>query len=134
LGIGKCHMPKHMNRFQTIPLERVPAVCVNDNAKEIRAADSSIVSNVQKRAARPKRSISTEGKDHPLGLWIDRDALRRHQNRPPQLALQNPLTSANNRYLALADFALGNNKPRKKAVVQAIDSAPAWNWRGERVR
>ena len=69
---------------------------------------------VQKRPARPKRSIKTEGDDHPLGLWIDHDVLRRHQNGTPKLILHDPLASANSRYLTLADLALGNNKARLK--------------------
>lgn len=70
--------------------------------------------NVQKRKARPKRSIAKPGDDHELGLWIDKDLLRKHQNRHPQTIIHDPLTSTNNRYLALADIALGNNRPRKK--------------------
>ena len=71
--------------------------------------------NVQKRKARPKRSILKPGGDHELGLWIDKDLLRKHQNPIPHTVIHNPLPSANNRYLALADLALGNNKPKKKS-------------------
>lgn len=70
--------------------------------------------NVQKRKARPKRSIKTEGEDHPLGLWINKDLLRRHQAQVPQTIIHDPMTSTNNRYLELADIALGNTKPKKK--------------------
>lgn len=79
--------------------------------------------NVQKRKARPKRSITKPGNDHELGLWIDRDLLRKHQSRSPQTIIHDPLTSTNNRYLVLADIALGNNKPKKKARGEATDSS-----------
>ena len=79
--------------------------------------------NVQKRKARPKRSIEKPGDDHELGLWIDKELLRKHQNRPPQTIIHDPLTSTNNRYLALADIALGNNKPKKKPKPDAASSS-----------
>jgi len=75
--------------------------------------------NVQKRKPRPKRSIANPGDDHELGLWIDKDLLRKHQNRAPQTVIHDPAASTNNRYLALADLALGNGKPKKKAKAQA---------------
>ena len=70
--------------------------------------------NVHKRKARPKRSISHPSDDHELGLWIDYDLLRKHQNRTPQAVIHGPLSSVNNRYLELADLALGNGKAKKK--------------------
>ena len=72
--------------------------------------------NVQKSKARPIRSIDNPGDDHDLGLWIDYELLRKHhQNRTPQTILHDPLSSVNNRYLELADLALGNGKVKKKA-------------------
>jgi len=71
--------------------------------------------NGQKRKARPKRSIDNPGADHDLGLWVDYDLLRRHQGRPPEFIQHAPTSAANNRYLQLADIALGNNKPKKKS-------------------
>ena len=71
--------------------------------------------NVEKRKARPARSISNPGDDHDLGLWIDLDLIRRHQNRSPQTIIHDPLSSVNNRYLELADLALRNGKPKKKS-------------------
>ena len=59
------------------------------------------------------RSIAKPGDDHDLGLWIDFDLLRRHQKRT-QTIIHGPLSSVNNRYLELADLALGNGKPKKK--------------------
>ena len=70
--------------------------------------------NVQKRRAIPKRSITDPGEDHPLGLWIDKDLLRKHRDHSAKPITQHPLMSANNRYLELADLVLGLNKPNGK--------------------
>ena len=70
--------------------------------------------NVQKRRARPKRSIEKPGQDHELGLWIDYDLLRKHQNRTATIIHDgSPLVES--RYLQLADLALGPSKPKKKS-------------------
>jgi hypothetical protein len=53
--------------------------------------------------------------DRSTGLWIDYDLLRRHRERQPQISFDSPMTSSNNRYLELADLALGKTKPKKKA-------------------
>lgn len=71
--------------------------------------------NIQKRRAQPKRSISNPGDDHSAGLWIDYELLRRHQGRPAQTIIHDPASSTNNRYLELADLALGNGKQKKKS-------------------
>jgi hypothetical protein len=55
------------------------------------------------------------GDDHSAGLWVDYDLLRKHQGRSPEIVLHSPHIAVNNRYLALADIALGNNKPKKKS-------------------
>ncbi|PYY13987.1 MAG: hypothetical protein DMG60_20920 [Acidobacteria bacterium] len=107
-------MQQRKRLFERVPLHEVPKVEGPNETKNARPARLSIVTNVQKRPARPKRSIKTEGDDHPLGLWIDHDVLRRHQNGTPKLILHDPLASANSRYLTLADLALGNNKARLK--------------------
>jgi len=70
--------------------------------------------NVQKRKPSPKRSITEPGEDHPLGLWIDRDLLRKHHEQSTKPIPHDPMTRANNRYLELADLALGLNKPNGK--------------------
>jgi hypothetical protein len=70
--------------------------------------------NVQKQKASPKRSITEPGEDHPLGLWIDKDLLRKHHDHRAKPIPQDPFTSSNNRYLELADLALGVNKPNGK--------------------
>jgi hypothetical protein len=77
--------------------------------------------NVQKRKARPKRSIAKPGDDHELGLWIDYELLRKHQSRAPQTIMHDSSTAINNRYLELADIALGNNKTKKKLKGPASD-------------
>ena len=71
--------------------------------------------NVVKRKAQPKRSIAKPRDE--LGLWIDFNLLRKHQNRPPQTIIHDPLASVNNRYLELADLALGTNKKKKAKTV-----------------
>ena len=75
--------------------------------------------NVQKHKARPKRSIEVLGDDHPLGLWIDKELLRKHQNRPPQTIIHDQSSITNSRYLMLADLALGNKKKKSKAAMAA---------------
>ena len=66
--------------------------------------------NVTKAPARPKRSIEKPHVDHPPGLWVDHELLRKHMSsRQPRFVL--PADSglaANNRYLELADLALNN--------------------------
>jgi len=71
--------------------------------------------NVQKRKARPRRSIDKPGEDHELGLWVDYELLRKHQGRPSQFVFHDPLSAADNRYLELADIALGTAKPKRKS-------------------
>jgi hypothetical protein len=72
--------------------------------------------NIQKRKARPKRGTKAPGDDHGLGLWVDYDLLRKHQGRPTQIILHGQTSGASNRYLELADLALGNSKPKKKST------------------
>ena len=54
------------------------------------------------------------GADCDLGLWIDYEMLRRHQGRPPQILIDNPVSAAKNHYLELADLAFGNGKANKR--------------------
>jgi hypothetical protein len=74
----------------------------------------AVPDNVQKQKARPKRSITKPGDDHSAGLWVDYDLLRRHQARSSEAVLHSPHAAVNNRYLELADLALGLSKPKKK--------------------
>jgi len=68
--------------------------------------------NVQKHKARPTRSIANPGGDHELGLWIDYELLRKHQKHTPTM-LHSSAAALNNRYLELADLALGIKKVKK---------------------
>jgi hypothetical protein len=77
--------------------------------------------NVQKSKARPQRSIAKPGDDDDLGLWIDYELLRKHQGRPPQIIIHDRVSATNNRYLELADLALGNSKLKKKSKVAASE-------------
>ena len=72
-----------------------------------------ISKNVQKHKPRPKRSIKEPGEDHPLGLWIDKDLLRKHY-AASRTVIHDPITSTNQRYLELADLVLDMNKPNGK--------------------
>lgn len=71
---------------------------------------------VKKLKARPKRSIMDEADDHPIGLWIDKELLRKHrqQVQTPRTIIHGGSEAAGNRYLELADIALGNHKSKKK--------------------
>ena len=75
---------------------------------------------VQKRTGRPTPSSAEPGVDHELGLWIDYDLLRKHQNHTPTV-LHDPSTATNNRYLELADLVLGNRKVKKKSKAAASE-------------
>ena len=105
-------MPTRKKLFERIPLSELRKLQGLDLEEPAQRAKPTVSSNVQKQAARPKRSIRTEGEDHPVGLWIDRDIFRRHQNGTPRIAIHDPLASINNRYLTLADLALKSNKAK----------------------
>ena len=72
---------------------------------------------VKKLKARPKRTILDEADDHPLGLWIDKELMRKHtqQLQTPRTIIHGSSEAAGNRYLELADIALGNHKKKQKA-------------------
>jgi len=76
--------------------------------------------NVQKRKARPKRSIENPGQDHELGLWIDYDLLRKHQGRSATI-IHDGSRLVESRYIQLADLALAPSKPRKKPKTHGSD-------------
>jgi hypothetical protein len=65
--------------------------------------------------AQSKRNTKESTKDQNLGLWVDYELLRRHQGRPPQTVIHHPLSATNNRYLELADLALGSGKSKKRS-------------------
>jgi hypothetical protein len=77
--------------------------------------------NIQKRKARTRRGIKALNGDRGIGLWVDYDLLRKHQGCPdPNLILLGQTSAASNRYLELADMALGNNKPKKKSKSASV--------------
>jgi hypothetical protein len=71
---------------------------------------------VKKLKARPKHTILAEGEDHPVGLWVDKELMRKHtqQQQTPRTIIHGSSEAAGNRYLELADIALGNPKNNKK--------------------
>lgn len=75
----------------------------------------ALAKNVQKQKARPKRSITKPGDNHTAGLWVDYDLLRKQQGPRSKIVLHSPHIALNNRYLELADIALGTNKSKKKS-------------------
>lgn len=70
--------------------------------------------HVQKRKAQPKPSVAMPGDERELGLWVDYELLRKHHNHTTQAVLHDPSVGRNNRYLELADLALGTSKHRRK--------------------
>jgi hypothetical protein len=71
-----------------------------------------------KRATTAPKSNGNDDRDRSTGLWVDYDLLRRHQGRDPQVEYDT-MPSTNNRYLDLADIALGTTKPRKKTKIDS---------------
>ena len=68
---------------------------------------------VKKAKARPKRTILAATDDHPVGLWVDKELLRKHtQQQTPRTIIHGSSEAAGNRYLELADIVLGNKKKK----------------------
>lgn len=66
---------------------------------------------------RPKRNARTAKDEQPIGLWVDKEILRKHtQQQTPKTIIHGNSEAAGNRYLELADLVLGNNKKRKPAA------------------
>lgn len=83
---------------------------------KVRAAPCfHVPNNVEKQKARPKRSITEPDDDHTEGLWVNYDFLRRHQAHRSEVIFHPPEIGVNNRYLELADIALGTKKEKKKS-------------------
>lgn len=62
------------------------------------------------------RTIMAADDDHPAGLWVDKELLRRHtQQHTSKTIIHGTSEAAGNRYLELADLVLGNNKKKKKS-------------------
>lgn len=71
---------------------------------------------VKKAKARPKRTILAAADDHPLGLWVDKELLRKHtQQMTPRTIIHGHSEAAGNRYLELADLVLGTKKKKAAA-------------------
>jgi len=53
--------------------------------------------------------------DHPVGLWVDKELLRKHtqQQQTPRTVIHGNSEAAGNRYLELADIVLGNKKKKR---------------------
>jgi len=78
---------------------------------------------VKKLKARPKRTILADADDHPIGLWVDKELIRKHtqQLKTPRTIIHGSSEAAGNRYLELADIALGNHKNKKRANGKAAN-------------
>ena len=77
---------------------------------------------VKKAKARPKRTLlstpdlSTPD-EHPVGLWVDRELLRKHtRQQTPKTIIHGNSEAAGNRYLELADIVLGNKKKKRNGI------------------
>jgi hypothetical protein len=77
---------------------------------------------VKKAKPRPKRTILEAVDDHPVGLWVDRELLRRHtqQQQTPRTIIHGNSEAAGNRYLELADLVLGNKQKKKSPPKREI--------------
>lgn len=72
---------------------------------------------VKKAKARPKRTILSAPDDHPVGLWVDRELLRKHtQQQTHKTIIHGNSEAAGNRYLELADIVLGNKKKKRNGI------------------
>ena len=66
----------------------------------------------KKAKARPTGTLVAD--DHPIGLWVDKELLRKHtQQQTPKIIIHGNSEAAGNRYLELADVALGNKKKKR---------------------
>jgi hypothetical protein len=77
---------------------------------------------VKKAKARPKRTILEAADDHPVGLWVDKELLRKHtqQQQTPRTIIHGNSEAAGNRYLELADLVLGNKAKKKSGHKREI--------------
>jgi hypothetical protein len=73
-----------------------------------------VPAKVKKTRPRPKRTILAAVDDHPVGLWVDKDLLRKHtQQQTPRTIIHGNSEAAGNRYLELADIVLGTRSKKK---------------------
>jgi hypothetical protein len=68
--------------------------------------------NVTKSRPNLRRSLTNPEDDHPAGLWVNVEFLRKLTKRDPVLLVDEGMGAVQNRYLELADIAL---QGRKKA-------------------
>jgi hypothetical protein len=66
--------------------------------------------NVTKSLPNLKRSIANPKGDHPIGLWVNSEFLRKLSSREPRLSVQDAQMAVHNRYLQLADLVLSSKK------------------------
>jgi hypothetical protein len=72
---------------------------------------------VKKAKVRPKRTLLSAPDDHPVGLWVDRELLRKHaQQQTRKTIIHGNSEAAGNRYLELADIVLGNKKKKRNGI------------------
>jgi hypothetical protein len=77
---------------------------------------------VKKAKPHPKRTILEAIDDHPVGLWVDKELLRKHtqQQQTPRTIIHGNSEAAGNRYLELADLVLGNKQKKKSPPKREI--------------
>lgn len=68
---------------------------------------------VKKSKPQPKRTILDAADDHPVGLWVDKELLRKHTQTTPKTIIHGSSEAAGNRYLELADIVLGARNKKK---------------------
>jgi hypothetical protein len=78
---------------------------------------------IKKAKPHPKRTILEAVDDHRVGLWVDKELLRKHtqQQQTPRTVIHGNSEAAGNRYLELADLVLGH-KGKKKSPSERVDS------------
>lgn len=71
---------------------------------------------VKKSKPQPKRTILAAADDHPVGLWVDKELLRKHTQTTPKTIIHGSSEAAGNRYLELADIVLGTRNKKRAAT------------------
>jgi len=76
---------------------------------------------VNRAKPRPTRTNLEAVDDHPLGLWVDKELLRKHtQQLTQRTIIHGGSEAAGNRYLELADLVLGNKAKKKPPVKREV--------------
>ena len=71
---------------------------------------------VKKSKPQPKLTILEAADNHPVGLWVDKELLRKHTQQTPKTIIHGSSEAAGNRYLELADIVLGTKSKKKAAT------------------